>query len=381
MAALCVYRARYFNTVAGPFVGRLAYTNQSVRTVSERRRLNCSESPRTASFPGKRSRPRVKAARSPARNLPRNTRLIRFPGSSCAPPDVGRIADALDRHLVPADGIQAPDRLLLQRGVIAVRPVRPVVGPQVRPQVLHRVQLRRIRRQQDQAHVARHHQIPAGVPARPIPDQDRMDPRGQLPRELLQEQVDHRGVDLRHDQRRGRPRAGADGHQHVQPLPPILPHRPRPRTPPRPDPRDRPLRAEPRLVLEVGPHLLIRVLLGDGLDLLDDDLLEELLHLGDGILVLRSGHEAAVAEAVHQVIDGLAAQGHAVLLLEDPSQVRDAERADAVLGHRTGLQSLLEPTEFGSREPGWAPGAGSLLEGLDAAIGIYTARTALLATT
>src|SRR5512135_2128090 len=75
MAARCVYRARYFNTVAGPFVGRLAYTNQSVRTVSERRRLNCSESPRTASFPGKRSRPRSKAARSPARNLPRNTRL------------------------------------------------------------------------------------------------------------------------------------------------------------------------------------------------------------------------------------------------------------------------------------------------------------------
>src|SRR5271165_4912166 len=75
MAVLCVYRARYFNTVAGPFVGRLAYTTQSVRTVSERRRLNCSESPRTASFPGKRSRPRRKAVRSPLRNLPRNTRL------------------------------------------------------------------------------------------------------------------------------------------------------------------------------------------------------------------------------------------------------------------------------------------------------------------
>ena len=70
MAVLCVYRARYFNTIAGPFVGRLAYTTQSVRTVLESRRLNCSQSPRTASFPGKRRRPRRKAVRTePAQEL------------------------------------------------------------------------------------------------------------------------------------------------------------------------------------------------------------------------------------------------------------------------------------------------------------------------
>ncbi len=51
------------------------YTTQSVRTVSDTRRLNASGSSSDASLPGKRSRPAAKAVRRPAKNLPRNTRL------------------------------------------------------------------------------------------------------------------------------------------------------------------------------------------------------------------------------------------------------------------------------------------------------------------
>ena len=173
------------------------------------------------------------------------------------PSEIWSIADSLERFRILADGTQAPDRLLLQLVVVPVLPVRPVMRPQVMPQVLHRVQLRRVRQQPDQAHVARHHQVPAGVVARPVPDQHRVDPGGQLPRELLQEQVDHRRVQLGHDQRRGRPGGGADRRQHVQRLRPRLPHRPRPRPLAGPDPGERPLLAEPGLVLSFRRSRLI----------------------------------------------------------------------------------------------------------------------------
>ena len=67
---------------------------------------------------------------------------------------------------------------------------------------------------------------------------------------------------------------------------PVLPHRTGPRPLVCPDSRDRALGAEPRLVLEVDPHLIAGMIGGDGLDRLDDNLLEELLHFGIGVLVV-----------------------------------------------------------------------------------------------
>ena len=46
---------------------------------------------------------------------------------------------------------------------------------------------------------------------------------------------------------------------------------------------------------------------GDGVDLLDNDLLEEFLDLGVGLFMLGPGHQAAVIEAMQQVIDRLPA--------------------------------------------------------------------------
>ena len=47
---------------------------------------------------------------------------------------------------------------------------------------------------------------------------------------------------------------------------------------------------------------------GDGVDLLDDDLLEEFLDLGVGLLMLGPGRQVAVIEAMQQVIDRLPAE-------------------------------------------------------------------------
>jgi len=85
------------------------------------------------------------------------------------------------------------------------------------------------------------------------------------------------------------------------------------------------------------------VLSRDGVDLLDDDLFEELLHLGVGVLVLGTGQEAAVAEASEEVVDGLKAHQDTEFLLEDPLDVTSPKGADTVLGTRRGVQALLQP--------------------------------------
>src|SRR3954453_20590008 len=147
--------------------------------------------------------PRVRGAKylSPSR-----TRRARLSGSlSTTPPSMQRNLygpeklSALvevrsgtyrpDLLRVQADGPPGLGRRVAQGLVIQVHTVGPVMRAQVMPQVLHRVQLGRVRQQPDQAHVRRHHQAPAGVVARVVPQQDAMGPGGQPPGELLQEQV------------------------------------------------------------------------------------------------------------------------------------------------------------------------------------------------
>src|SRR5208337_3212271 len=74
---------------------------------------------------------------------------------------------------------------------------------------------------------------------------------------------------------------------------------------------------EAGFILEIGMNLLLGMRRGDGVDLLDDDLLEEFLDLGVGLLMLGPGHQAAVIEAMQQVIDRLPAQADAEFLLQD----------------------------------------------------------------
>ncbi len=103
----------------------------------------------------------------------------------------------------------------------------------------------------------------------------------------------------------------------------------------------------------------------DGVDLLDDDLLEKLLHLGVGILVLGPGHQAAVAEAMEQVIDRLEAHLDAEFLLEDPLDVESPQGANIVLGTGQLVQALLQPGVLLRVQPWRTPATRSLVEGLD----------------
>ena len=105
---------------------------------------------------------------------------------------------------------------------------------------------------------------------------------------------------------------------------------------------------------------------GDGVDLLDDDLLEEFLDLGVGLLMLGPGHQAAGIEAMQQVIDRLPAQADAEFLLQDAAQVLAAEGADAILGGGPGLEAVSEPRHIRRGQAGWASGVGPLLEGRQA---------------
>ena len=79
------------------------------------------------------------------------------------------------------------------------------------------------------------------------------------------------------------------GRQHVERAESRLPHRTRSRTPPRQDSSAHPLLAEAGFILEIGMNLLLGMRRGDGVDLLDDDLLEEFLDLGVGLLMLGPG--------------------------------------------------------------------------------------------
>ena len=70
MAARCVYRARYFNTVAGPLRRRLGVHDPfGPHRLGEQAVEPIRAGPAAPARPGKRSRPRSKAARSPAEEL------------------------------------------------------------------------------------------------------------------------------------------------------------------------------------------------------------------------------------------------------------------------------------------------------------------------
>src|SRR5262249_31014236 len=97
------------------------------------------------------------------------------------------------------------------------------------------------------------------------------------------------------------------------------------------------------------------------------DLLEDRLQLLVGVLVLGPGHQAGEAEAVEQVVDGLLAQAHAELALEEAAQVGAVEGADAVLGRGPGLDPPAEALQLGPGRAGPAAGAGPLPQGVGAA--------------
>lgn len=146
-------------------------------------------------------------------------------------------ADRLDQFGLQTDCSPALHGRLLDGFQVLVGSVRPVMAPQVVPEILHRVQFRRPRRQPDQRDVRWHHQRLGPVIACSVPDQCdmlvRRDGFGQPVEELL------RGirVDMLSDQALGLAGARTDCREDVQTLEPALLRSPRPRTLVRPDGR------------------------------------------------------------------------------------------------------------------------------------------------
>jgi hypothetical protein len=176
-------------------------------------------------------------------------------------------ADGSDEFGLQADPSPAFHGRLLHGIQVFISPVRPVMAPQVVPEILHRVQLRRPRRQRHQRDVRRHPQRLRTVVARSIPDQGDVLPLGNCLREPVEELLRGVGVDVLGDQALGPAGGRTDGGEDVQALEPALLRRPRPRAFVRPDRRQRALLAEAGFILEPDFDLLAGL---PGLDFRDD---------------------------------------------------------------------------------------------------------------
>jgi hypothetical protein len=142
------------------------------------------------------------------------------------------------------------------------------MATQVVPEVLHRIQFRRVRRQRQDRHVRGNLQVVGTVKARLVPDQHHMYGRIGFRDKLLQEPVDHRRVQLRAQQAHALAGLRADRPQYPQPVILGLLDRRRPGAAAGPFAGQSALLAEASLVLEPDLDLLAGVLLGNLLDLL-----------------------------------------------------------------------------------------------------------------
>jgi hypothetical protein len=109
------------------------------------------------------------------------------------------------------------------------------------------------------------------------------------------------------------------------------------------------------------------VLSRDRVDLLDDDLLEELLRLEDRVRMLRPRHQAAVLEAMEQLVDPIEAVAGGEFPVQDAANIGAAQGADLILGLREGIEPLQESALLVTRQDGPAAGMGALLQRRQAA--------------
>ena len=137
---------------------------------------------------------------------------------------------------------------------------------QVLPDLLDRVELRRVRRQVDQREVDWDPQVGADVLPRPVEDEHGVGPGRHGPGQLGQEQAHGRGRDLGQHQRDARVPLRADRTEQLDGGEALLPRPARPSASLVPDVRDAALLADPGLVLEPQLDPLARVLARDRLD-------------------------------------------------------------------------------------------------------------------
>ena len=120
--------------------------------------------------------------------------------------------------------------------------------PQVMPEILNRIQFRRVRRQTHERDVRRADQVVRPMKSRAVPHQDRLHVRFQSRRQLGEEQVHDRSVESRRDQSFGLAGRSARRRQDVDETVLRLSDCAGSRSAARPDAGQRPLLTEPCFV-------------------------------------------------------------------------------------------------------------------------------------
>jgi hypothetical protein len=172
-------------------------------------------------------------------------------------------ADCVDECWLQTNPSPAEHRRFLHSVQVLVGPVRPLMAPQIVPEILYRVQFRRPWRQRHQRDVRRHHQRLRPVIARPVPDQRDVLVRGNGLREAVEELLRGVGVDVFGDQTLGLAGCRTDRREDVQTFEPALLRSPWPRTFVGPDRRQRAFLAEAGFVFEPDFNLFFGVPGGD----------------------------------------------------------------------------------------------------------------------
>ena len=173
--------------------------------------------------------------------------------------------------------------------VVVVAAVRPVVAPQVVPEILDGVEFRGIRRQRDERDIGRDLESLGGMVAGLIPDQDSVNVSSQFLGELLKEVIDDGGVQMRCQQSDTLTCARTNGSQDIEVIVLRLSHRPWPRALFGPHTSQCSLLTEACFILEPYFDVLVGMGRTDGLHLCDDVFLKALCASGLPFLCLGRG--------------------------------------------------------------------------------------------
>ena len=195
------------------------------------------------------------------------------------------------------------------------------MASQVMPQVFHRIQFGRVRRQAGQRDVQRADQVVGSMVSRAIPDEHRLDIRLQRPRQLSEKEVDDAGVQTRRDQPLSLSRLGTGGPQHIDEPVLSLADGTRSRTGARPNSGQRPLLTEPRFVFMEDLQPAVGVLRLDFREPLAKLFLNSSCAAGSPSAMLRPGDERRIAHAMQQTVHRIQRPEPAELSLKNPLHV------------------------------------------------------------
>jgi hypothetical protein len=152
------------------------------------------------------------------------------------------------------DRAVAPFGFGLEGRLVGVRAVAPVVVPEPKPESLGRIELGRVRRQEERRDPLGLSQPLRVMPARAVEDHDGVLPRPDPRADMVEEILHRSGVRVAQGHRRRPARRGLDRREDPDGLAAVLPNHARPRAGRGPHRAEGSLLPEPGRVLEEHPH-------------------------------------------------------------------------------------------------------------------------------